>query len=265
MTNQDSGLSRIERARFPQVHSRADWCLISLRVKPLRILKRLSTVVAVLIGSGLVVLTVYGLVVKTQAESLLRDITSLRVGVSGEAEVQRLVQRHKRYAVDQRRDEHSLYTEFRIENLWLSTLRLEPPASFRASVNVQDGKVIQIFAGLFREMDIYPTFGASAGMVKEDLETSRRHEYRPSHYYFPTPVGKPYLRVELDSAASELQRKHAYDFSFRCLTKPGWGCDLSCDYLPSAWQDWRESLKGSDLYPTYFYERYPKSTRCTME
>ena len=142
---------------------------------------------------------------------------------------------------------------------------LEPPASFNASVRVQDGKVIQISAGLFRTMDIYPTFGASAGMVEEDLETSRRHEYEPSHFYFPTPVGKPYLRVQLDSAASEIQRKHAFDFSFRCLTKPGWGCDLSCDYLPFAWQDWRESLKGSASYPTFLYERYPMSTRCKME
>jgi len=189
----------------------------------------------------------------------------LRVGVSGDAEVQRLVQRHRLYVVGQHRDDRNLSAEFRVENRWLSNLRLEPLASFRASVNVQDGKVIQIFAGLFREMHIYPTFGASAGIVEEDLETSRRHEYEPFHYYFPTPVGKPYLRVQLDSAASEIQRKHAFDFSFRCLTKPGWGCDLSCDYLPSAWQDWRESLKGSDLYPTFFYERYPKSTRCKMD
>jgi hypothetical protein len=217
--------------------------------------------VAILFAAVLVVLTIYGLVVKTQAESLLRDLTSLRVGVSGEAEVRRLVQRHRSYAVDQRRDDHRLYTEFRIENRWLSTLRLEPPASFIASVNVQDGKVIRIFAGLFPEMDIYPTFGASAGMVEEDLETSRRHEHEPFHYYYPTPVGKPYLRLQLDSAASEIQRKHAFDFSFRCLTKPGWGCDLSSDYLATAWQDWRESLKGSDLYPTIFYEHYPKSTR----
>jgi len=235
------------------------------KAKALQLLKRLSAAVVILIGAGLVVLTVYGLVVKTQAESLLRDLTSLRVGVSGEAEVQRLVQRHTHYVVDRHRDDRSLYAEFRVENRWLSTMRLEPPASFNASVRVQDGKVIQISAGLFRTMDIYPTFGASAGMVEEDLETSRRHEYEPSHFYFPTPVGKPYLRVQLDSAASEIQRKHAFDFSFRCLTKPGWGCDLSCDYLPFAWQDWRESLKGSASYPTFLYERYPMSTRCKME
>lgn len=218
-----------------------------------------------LLAAVFVVLTTYGLVVRIEAKSLLGDLTSLRVGISGEAEVLRLVRRHKSYAVEQRRDDQSLYTEFRIENRWLSTLRLEPPARFRASVNVQEGRVSAIFAGLFREMDIYPTFGASAGIVEEDLETSKRHEYQSSHYYFPTPVGKPYLRVQLDTAASDIQRKHAFDFSFKCLTKPGWGCDLSCDYLPAAWQDWRESLKGSDLYPNFFYERYPNSTRCKSD
>jgi hypothetical protein len=218
--------------------------------------------VATLICAGLVVLTGYGLIVKTQAESLLSDLTSLRVGLSGQAEAQRLIQRHLRYVVGEHRDEQNLSTEFRIENRWLSAMRLEPRAWMSASVSVQDGRVVQIGAGLFRAMDIFPTFGASAGMVVEDLENSRRPQHEPSHYYFPTPVGKPYLRVELDSAASEVQRKHAFDFSFRCLVKPGWGCDLPCDYLPTAWQDWRASLKGSALYPTFFYERYPKSTRC---
>jgi len=111
-------------------------------------------------------------------------------------------------------------------------------------------------------MPIYPTFGASAGMVVEYLDYPKFRRPTTPHYFFPTPVGKPYLRVELDSQASTLERQHAYDFSFRCLTKPGGGCDLSCDYLPSAWQDWRESLKGSGLYPEVFYDHYPKSTRC---
>jgi len=223
-------------------------------------LRRLVASAATLVVVGALVLTVYGLVVKAQAESLLRDLTSLRVGVSGEAEVQRLIQRHKRYVSGQHRDERGFSTAFRIENRWLSTLRLEPPAWFNASVSVERGRVNQIGASLFRAMNIYPTFGASAGMVVENIENSKA--LQTPHYYFPTPVGKPYLRVELDAEASEVQRHHAFDFSFRCLTKPGWGCDLPCDYLPSAWPDWKESLRGSALYPAYFYERYPKSTRC---
>src|SRR5690242_19634317 len=94
----------------------------------LRILRRLSAAVATLICAGLVVLTGYGLIMKAQAESLLSDLTSLRVGLSGETEVQRLIQRLRRYVAGQHRDEHSLSTEFRIENRWLSVTRLEPRA-----------------------------------------------------------------------------------------------------------------------------------------
>ncbi len=231
----------------------------------MRIRKWRLVTIASLIGVGVVALASYAIVARMQAESLLKDLTSLRVGVSEEADVQRLIRRHMRYVVGQHRDDRNLSTEFTVDNRWLSALRIEPRAWFNASVWVQDGRVIQIGAGLFRAMDIFPTFGASAGMVVEYLENLRRHANEASHYYFPTPVGKPFLRVQLDSAATEMQRKHAFDFSFRCLTKPGWGCDLSCDYLPSAWQDWRESLKGSALYPTYFYKRYPKSTRCKTE
>jgi hypothetical protein len=231
----------------------------------LRILKRLSATLAILLGAGIIVFTIYGLHVNSQAESLLRDLTSLRVGVSGEPDIQRLIQRHTPVLESQDRSDGGLSTVFRIKNRWLSAIRIEPPATFTVAVDVKDGKVVYIYAGLLREMKIFPTFGASAGMVEEFVEHSKRLEGAPSHYFFPTPVGKPYLMVHLDSAESELQRKRAYDFSFRCLTKPGWGCDLSCDYLPAAWQDWRESLKGSGLYPTFLYERYPKSSRCKAE
>ena len=61
------------------------------------------------------------------------------------------------------------------------------------------------------------------------------------YYFVPTPICKPYLRISLDSHAASIQRKRAFDFSFRCLVKPGGGCDLPCDYLPSAWQDWKAS------------------------
>jgi len=98
-------------------------------------------------------------------------------------------------------------------------------------------------------------------MVTESAGQAEDASTVSSHYYFPTPVGKPYLRVQLDSQASTTQRQRAFDFSFMCLTKPGWGSDLPCDYLPSAWQDLKESLRGSGLYPDYFYARYPKSTR----
>ena len=110
-------------------------------------------------------------------------------------------------------------------------------------------------------MPIFPTFNASAGIVTEYSDCPQQvctHE----HYRFPTPVGKPYLRVVLDSDASPIQRQHAFDFSFRCLVKPGGGCDLPCDYLPSAWKDWKESLRDTPLWPKVFNDAYPNNERC---
>lgn len=135
---------------------------------------------------------------------------------------------------------------FAVQNRWLSTLKLEPPAEFRTSITVESGSVYSIDASLSRSMGIYPTFQASAGMVEEYLEYPARPADR-SHYEFPTPVGKPYLRVRLDSHATPIQRQHAFGFSFDCLIKPGGGCDVPCDYLPSSWNDWKTELQERRL------------------
>jgi hypothetical protein len=227
---------------------------------------QLLAVVVIGLGGGTMALVGYAVVITAQARDLLKDLTSLKVGISTEADVQRFVQRHRRYVVSEYRGDHTSSTAFEIRNKWLSALKIEPKAWFSASVAVQDGDVRQIGASLFRSMDIFPTFQASAGMVVENAGLHPKNFSTPdTHYYFLTPVGKPYLRVEMDSQASQVQRRHAFDFSFRCLTKPGGRCDLPCDYLPSAWQDWKETLRGSGLYPSYFNERYPKSARCKSD
>jgi hypothetical protein len=232
------------------------------KLRTLRLSKRLAAVATIALGAGTIILTSYALVIKAQAEALLKDITSLKVGASTELDVQQFARLHKRYVSDHYNNQHTDTIVFAIQNKWLSTLRLEPDASFRASITVEDGHVSRISAALLRSMDIYPTFQASAGIVEENALHPMDSRGSFSHYYFPTPVGKPYLRVALDSQATTVQKQRAFDFSFRCFIKPGWGCDLPCDYLPSAWQDWKESLRGSSLYPDYFYARYPKSTRC---
>jgi hypothetical protein len=224
--------------------------------------RRLVAIAVIALGAGTVILASYALAIKAQAEALLKDITSLKVGASTELDVQQLTRRHKRYISDHYDNQRTTTIVFAIQNKWLSTLRLEPDASFRASIAVEDGHVSRISAALFRSMDIYPTFQASAGIVEENASHPANSWEGSSHYYFPTPVGKPYLRVALDPQATPVQRRRAFDFSFRCFIKPGWGCDLPCDYLPAAWQDWKESLRGSGLYPDIFYQRYPKSRRC---
>ncbi len=214
-------------------------------------------------GAGTILLACYGALIKARAESLLKDLTTLKLGTSTGTEAGQFAEKHKkllRQVTDECNDDDCSRT-FSVQNKWLSALRIEPPAEFEAYVSVKNGTVDSIRAYLFRSMPIFATFNASAGMVDEYFEYPRQVSSH-GHYYFPTPVGKPYLRVVLDSHASPIQRQHAFDFSFRCLVKPGGGCDLPCDYLPSAWEDWKESLRDTPLWPKVFNDAYPKNARC---
>jgi hypothetical protein len=235
----------------------------SRKAKTLRFLAKLILAFAIVVAVVTAVLTSYAMVVKARAESLLKGVTALSVGTSTGTEARQFAERHKGYLwqVSAECNDDNCSRTFSIRNRWLSALRLEPEAQFQADVTVKNGTVDSIGAYLFREMPIFPTFNASAGMVNEHSYIPGATEF-PEHYYFKTPVGKPYLRVVLDSQASASQRQHAFDFSFRCLVKPGGGCDLPCDYLPSAWKDWKESLRNTPLWPEVFNERYPNNSRC---
>jgi len=113
-------------------------------------------------------------------------------------------------------------------------------------MTVRQGKVEEIWAGLFRTMDIYPSFGASAGVVNDYAQVPERYADK-GHYIFPTPVGKPYLKVVVDELAGQIERQHAFAFSFRCLTRVGGACDLPCDYLPLAWIDGRRTFREMEF------------------
>jgi hypothetical protein len=215
---------------------------------------------ALLLAAGAAVLAGYAYHIQAQAESLLKDVTALRLGSSTQSDVQQLAKRHNRYLVSQTYSDGVASTTFEVKNGWLSALKLEPPALFGADVKIRDGHVYHISAWLFRAMNIFPTFQGSAGIVDEYTEYTQDAP-AVGHYGFPTPVGKPYLRVQLDSHATSSQRQHAWDFSFRCLVKPAGGCDLPCDYLPSAWEDWKAYLNEVG-FSDVFNQHYPNSKRC---
>ena len=210
------------------------------------------------IALGAISLWLYGWTVRNEASSLLNDLTTLQVGTASSLDTERIAQRHHRFLTKRDCHDDACEYSFAVTNRWLASLRVEPDAQFRASIRVENGTVVHMDAGLMRTMDIYPTFGASAAMADEYAEMPERYRHY-GHYGFPTPVGKPYLKVVLDSHADLVQRQHAFAFSFRCLTKPGGGCDLSCDYLPSGWKDWRAGLLST--FPA-FDEVYPGSERC---
>jgi len=233
---------------------------VSIGRGSLRTRTRLFAALSIVIGTGAVVLSCNALFIKAQAASLLKDVTSLKVGSSTESDVQQLTRKHIRYLDSRETSNEVVITTFKVQNRWLSALKLEPYAWFGASVYVKNGHVYHISAWLMRYMPIYPTFGASAGMVDEYADFPKYMDHG-EHFYFPTPVGKPYLSVRLDSQATSVQRQRAFSFSFKCLIKPGGGCNLPCDYLPLAWQDWKTSLHefGSS---DFFTQHYPNNSRC---
>lgn len=227
----------------------------------MRALVKVCVELVILLGVAAATLGCYALFIKHEAQSLLNDVTALRVGSSSEADAEKIAEIHRRYLTSEDERGGTRLITFTVRNTWLSTLRLEPYALFSATVGIRNGDVSYIGAWLARSMNIFPTFQASAGMVDEYAEYPSYLRNYQAGYAFPTPIGKPYLRVLLDSHASPLQRKHAFGFAFECLIKPGGGCDLPCDYLPLAWQDWKSYLQESGAI-ALFNQHYPKSSRC---
>ena len=158
-----------------------------------------------------------------EASSLLTDVKSLKVGTTSAEDAKRITEAHQKELSEINCEHGPCDYHFIVSNRVLSWAHAEPKAEFDAGFTVLDGTVTHIYAGLMRSMPIYPTFAASAGWVDEyaEIPNDYRRIGRTEHYQFPTPVGKPYLRVLLDRHADALQREHAFAFSFRCLTKPG--------------------------------------------
>jgi hypothetical protein len=227
-----------------------------------RIWLKVSVSLAALGLLASIVLACYGFVIRGQAELLLRDVTALRVGESSEADALHFFTKHKKFCSNRVCEQDYCVTTFKVTNRWLEALRVEPYAEFYVGYTVKNGKVSAIHASLARSMPIYPTFSASAGMVDEYSEYPSYLVGRQGHYAFPTPIGKSYLSVNLDSHATPIQREHAFAFSFRCFVKPGWGCNLPCDYLPLAWQDWKSDLNNTGFPIDYFNNAYPNNARC---
>lgn len=207
-------------------------------------------------------LFVYPFVIRQMARSILGDVYVLRVGVSSTADVQRLVARHRHALRTRHCDAGRCSTVFEVYNTWLSRLKLEPIARFFVGVEERDGTVNHIMVDLSRDTRAYPT-SPSGGIIDEyERVPDWMLRFSEPPYWFPNPVGKPYLNVALTSQASHAEREHAYTLSLVCLTKLGGGCDLPCDYLPLAWRDWQTELEKENFGAEGFGPYYPNRARC---
>jgi hypothetical protein len=206
-------------------------------------------------------LAIYAFAIRASAKSILKDVSALRVGVSSTAEVEAVAARHQGSLRERHCDSQKCFVAFEIYNTWLYRLKLEPIARFRASVEADGGTVNSIGVSLSRDTGAFPT-SPSAGMTAEYRDVPKYMvKFASPPYWFPSPVGKPYLDVELTAQASAAQREHAYAYSLDCLTKLGGDCDLPCDYLPLAWHDWQAELE-KEGWAGGFGPYYPNRSRC---
>lgn len=205
----------------------------------------------------------YAFVIEASARSLLTDVYALKVGSSSIADLKRLAARHRHTLREHTCDTQNCTMAFEICNTWLYRTKLEPISSFRVDLEAEGGKVNHILVMLRRDTRVFPTMD-SGGITEECQRLPERLAMASNPpYWFPTPVGKPYLWVALSSQASEAQRQHAYAYSLKCLIKPGGGCDLPCDYLPLAWRDWQSNLEKTGPFGAEgFGPYYPGHTRC---
>jgi hypothetical protein len=227
-------------------------------MKRLTQLRWLCAVALLCLVAAAVGLAAYALTIQAEARSILKDVSSLKVGLSSTADVERLIERHKSHLASKQCETSICDYLFEIKNWWLFRTRIEPETDFRAWVTVDGDTVQGIGAMVSRDTRVFPTF-PSAGIVREYRQFPTMRERKWKSYDFPTPVGKPYLEVVLDSGATSEQRQHAWNLSLRCLVKPGDACDLPCDYLPAAWKDWESELKSEGWG---FGEHYPNRARC---
>ena len=213
----------------------------------------------VVLLTAAVAVVIYALAIEATARSILTDVSALTVGVSSIEQVEAIAARHSHWIQERSCDGSKCFFRFEVYNTWLYRLKLEPVARFQTSVKTLDGVVDSIFVDLSRDTRAFPT--SSSGGATSEYRTipERFRGYNSTSYWFPTPVGKPYLWVALTTQADAVQREHAYAYSLKCLVKPGRGCDLPCDYLPLAWHDWEnELLKDGFGFGPY----YPMRGRC---
>lgn len=170
------------------------------------------------------------LVVRWQAKNFLQDVTHIRVGESDLAELQRLANKYRSYAVQgsPRCDQDLCTFDFYFINRWLWQIGLAQAARFGTEITAQRGKITQIDS--FFQTD----FGISASVV-ETPATPGSTPFKVGGIKRATSGDVVYnMTIHLTSAASEAERQKAYNFNLTCLTALR-GCNNARLLLPGAW------------------------------
>jgi hypothetical protein len=169
-------------------------------------------------------------VVRWQAKNFLQDVMHIRVGESDFAELQRLANKYRSYAVQgsPRCDQDLCTFDFYFGNRWLWQIGLAQGTRFGGGITAQRGKIIKI--DLFLQTGI--AFGAQ---VVESPGTPGSTPFKVDGIRRATSGDVVYnVTIHLTPAASEAVRQKAYNFNLACLTALR-GCNNARLLLPGAW------------------------------
>jgi hypothetical protein len=197
-------------------------------------------------------ISAYSALCRHRAQSLASDVVRLKIGNTTAEELDELAREYPwSFSVKRCGNEGCEYG-FSVANRGLSLLRAEPFAEFDVYLLTSSkGHLNSIHTKLYRDTRIFPT-APSGGFVDESMEDVDLEE-NAEMFRIGNPVGKPYLAIHMKQGASEVQRRLAYSFSFRCLTTLKRNCDLPCDYLPDAWAVWEKGLRSEGFNPEAYY------------
>ncbi|HEY2548660.1 MAG TPA: hypothetical protein VGI46_21475 [Candidatus Acidoferrum sp.] len=170
-------------------------------------------------------------VVRWQARDFLQDVVHIRVGESDFAELQRLANKYRSYAVQDgpRCDQELCSFFFNFGNRWLWRIGLAPATRFGGGITAQRGKIAQIDLALQSGV-------AYTAQVVETLATPDSVPFKLEGRR-ATSGGIDYtiaMTIRLTSAAPESVRQKAYNFNLACLTELR-GCNNARLLLPGAW------------------------------
>jgi hypothetical protein len=170
-------------------------------------------------------------VVRWQAKNFLQDVMHIRVGESDLAELQRLANKYRSYAVQDspRCDQDLCSFDFYFGNRWLWQIGLAQGTRFGGGITAQRGKITEI------DLSLGTGIGNSAQVVETPVTpgsipfkvTGKRATSQDTDY----TVSKT---IHLTSAAPEAVRQKAYNFNLACLTDLR-GCNNARLLLPGAW------------------------------
>ncbi len=195
---------------------------------PTRTFKR---VFAVILATGIIAVCgsiLQSIHVRSEAEALLERSRHLDVGSSSYEQVVSTLRPFHRYqSSNESCSSGDCELEYRFDNTGMRTLRLVPPTSFYFSFGFHNGLLTSKKAILGQGI-------CCVARVREVKFNPGEGDGNPGYNLIPN--GAPYkVLINLDTRATEEEKRIAYQFNLDCLTAVG-GCKDAHQLLPGVWR-----------------------------